>query len=374
MKLLLVSNMYPSKKYPHYGVFVENTEKVLRRMPGITIGKAVLAKHDGKAAKLWGYLAFYAKTVLLGVFGGYDVLYCHFISHAALPLLVIRALNRKIRFVLNAHGNDVVADEPRDHKWVALSHKAVPLAHRVIVPSAYFRDVMCRDFGVPAENILVYPSGGINTQVFYPQDRASLLSKYGLDSGKRYIGYISRIETDKGWDTFLQMAAALRDREDLGFIVVGDGAQRAQFDTMVQELGLTEKIRRYPLLSQKDIAEVYNILEVFCFPTRRKSESLGLVGLEAMACGSTVVASDAGGPSSYMADRVNGFVFRRDSAEDLTRQVLAALSLDDGGKARLQSGMAQTVRQYSKETADGILLEDFETLRRNLNEKSDQAH
>lgn len=371
MKLLLVSNMYPSKKYPHYGVFVENTEKVLHRMPGITIGKAVLTKQDGKAAKLWGYFAFYAKTVLMGLFGGYDVLYCHFISHAALPLLVIRALNPKIRFVLNAHGNDVVADEPKDDKWVALSRKAVPLAHRVIVPSAYFRDVMCRDFGVPAKNILIYPSGGINTQVFHPQDRAALLDKFGLDSGKRYIGYISRIETDKGWDTFLQMASALRDREDLGFLVVGDGAQRAQFDHMAQALGLTDKIRRFPLLSQADIAQIYNILDVFCFPTRRKSESLGLVGLEAMACGSTVVASDAGGPSSYMEQGVNGFVFRQDSAEALTQQVLAALSLDDGDKVRLQAGMAKTVRQYSKETADGILLEDFETLRRNLNERPD---
>lgn len=370
MKLLLVSNMYPSKKYPHYGVFVENTEKVLRRMPGITIGKAVLAKHDGKAAKLWGYLTFYAKTVLMGVFGGYDVLYCHFISHAALPLLVIRALNRKIRLVLNAHGNDVVADEPKDHKWVALSHKAVPLAHRIIVPSTYFRDVMCRDFGVAQENILVYPSGGINTQVFCPQNRDALLGKYGLDSSKRYIGYISRIETDKGWDTFLQMAAALKEREGLGFIVVGDGAQRAQFDAMAQELGLAGKLHRYPLLSQSDIAEVYNILDVFCFPTRRKSESLGLVGLEAMACGSTVVASNAGGPSSYMEDGINGFMFRQDSADDLTRQVLAALSMDAAGKAHLQAGMAKTVTQYSKETADGILLEDFETLRRNLNEKS----
>ena len=180
MKILLVSNMYPSKKYPHYGVFVENTRKVLQKLPGVKLSKAVLSKQDSKWGKLFGYLFFYFKILAMGIFGNYDVIYGHFISHISLPLRLVKKCNRKVRLVLNAHGNDVIADSPRDEKFVALSHKVVPLADHIIVPSDYFKQVMCRDFAVAEDQLLVYPSGGINTQVFYPQPTHGLKEKYGF--------------------------------------------------------------------------------------------------------------------------------------------------------------------------------------------------
>ena len=359
MKILLVSNMYPSKKYPHYGVFVENTEKVLGKLPNVQVSKAVLRKQDSKLGKLFGYLLFYMKILAMGILGNYDVIYGHFISHISLPLRMVKKCNPKACLVLNAHGNDVIADSPRDDKWVSLSHKLVPLADHIIVPSAYFQQVMCRDFGVEPEKILVYPSGGVNTQVFCPQEPKSLKATYQLDPRKKYIGYISRIEVDKGWDTFLKAIAPLEDREDLGFIVVGGGQQEAEFAEMAKQLGVAEKIIRYPLLSQREIAQLYNVLDVFCFPTRRKSESLGLVGLEAIACGCVTVTSDAGGPASYMQDGVNGFVFRRDSETQLTEKILQALSLTPEETASLQAGMETTRKQYCAYNADKILLDFF---------------
>jgi len=359
MKILLVSNMYPSKKYPHYGVFVKNTEKVLHGLPDVKITRAVLCKHDSKPGKLFGYLFFYLRILLLGIFGSYDVIYGHFISHISLPLRLVKKCNPRVRLVLNAHGNDVIADSPRDDKWVAQAHKLVPMAEYIIVPSAYFRQVLCRDFGVAQEKILIYPSGGVNTEVFCPQESRSLKEKYHLEPDKKYIGYISRIEVDKGWDTFLQAIAPLSDRSDLGFIVVGGGDQEAEFEEMAKQLNLSEKIVRYPLLSQAQIAQIYNVLDVFCFPTRRKSESLGLVGLEAIACGCLTVTSDAGGPASYMQDGVNGLVFRKESAAELTEKLLQALSLDREQLAELQEGMEKTRQSYCPRSVDKILLDFF---------------
>lgn len=362
MKILLVSNMYPSKKYPHYGVFVENTEKVLGRLSNVKVSKAVLHKQDSKLGKIFGYLLFYSKILAMGLFGNYDVIYGHFISHISLPLRLVKKCNREARLVLNAHGNDVVADSPKDEKFVELSRKLVPLADHIIVPSDYFKQVMCRDFAVAEDQILVYPSGGVNTQVFCPRETEGLKEKYQLEPGKKYIGYISRIEVDKGWDTFLKAMAALADREDLGFLVVGGGEQAGEFNEMAKQLGVADKMIRYPLLSQTQIAEIYNILDVFCFPTRRKSESLGLVGLEAIACGCVTVASDAGGPSSYMQDGVNGFVFDRNSDAQLTEKLLQVLSLTEQQHAVLREGMETTRQRYCRENADKILLDFFSQL------------
>ncbi len=363
MKLLLVSNMYPTKQYPHYGVFVENAENILRQMPGITITKAVMGKCDGKAAKLVSYLRFYLQILCKGIFGGCDVIYGHFVSHIALPLRIVKLLRPKCKLVLNAHGNDVVADVPADRKWVKLSRKILPHADSVIVPSAYFGKVMMDDFGIAKEKLFVYPSGGVDTQVFHPQSRDALAESYGLDPHKRYIGYVSRIEADKGWDTFLEMAAALQHREDLGFIVVGSGKETPAFEAMAAQLGVADRLIRYPLLSQQEICRLFNILEVFCFPTRRKSESLGLVGLEAMACGCTVVAANAYGPASYMRDGENGFVFDAGSGEALTLAVNRALEMTGVQKEQILTGMEQTTAAYSRQTQDQNLLDHFARLK-----------
>ncbi len=364
MKILLVSNMYPSVRYPHYGVFVQNTEKILAQAPGVKLGKAVLRKQDSKLGKLWGYLRFYAQILCKGLFGRYDVIYAHFLSHVTLPLLPVLALNRRVRLVLNAHGNDVIADTPADDKWVRLSRRIAPKADHIIVPSRYFQTLMEQSFGISSQKLLVYPSGGIDPQVFFPQDRDRCLAALQLEPDKRYIGYVSRIEADKGWDTFLRMAAALSHREDLRFIVVGGGTEQEAFDSLTQTLGLSRQLIRFPLLSQKQIAQIFSLLDVFCFPTRRKSESLGLVGLEAMACGCPVVASDAGGPSSYMEHGINGFVFSSSTPEDCIRQVEQALSLTAEERAHLHKGMAETVSRYTTDTVNAVLLRFFESLSR----------
>lgn len=362
MKILLISNMYPSQKYPHYGVFVKNTEEVLEQIPGVAVKRVVMGKQDGKFHKLATYFRFYMQAVLRGVFGKYDVIYGHFISHVAMPVRMIKALNPKVKIVLNAHGNDVVADMPRDEKWVALSRKVIPLADSVIVPSKYYRDVLHNAFDVPEEKLLVYPSGGINTHLFAPQDPEKVCEKFGLDRNKRYVGYVSRIEKNKGWDTFLGMAAQLKTENDLGFIVVGDGSEVNEFQEMAQQLGVEEKIVRFPLLSQQEIAQLYSVLDVFCFPTYRKSESLGLVGLEAMACGCLVVASNVYGPSSYMENGVNGFTVSPNQPQALADGVKKALCLDTDQREKIKSGMAKTVAAYSRETVDGILQDFFRGL------------
>ena len=82
-KILLISNMYPSKKYKHYGVFVQNTASILKNN-GYQVDVSALKKKDSKLGKLGGYLSFYLKSIFLCLFHHYDYLYAHYISHCAL--------------------------------------------------------------------------------------------------------------------------------------------------------------------------------------------------------------------------------------------------------------------------------------------------
>lgn len=362
VKLLLVSNMYPSKKYPHYGVFVRNTEMILKEMDEIKVTRVSIPKIDSKPLKMMYYLVFYIKMIFLGIFGGFDVIYGHFISHIARPLMIIKKLRRHIRIVINVHGNDVVPDCSKDEKWIPIVRKSMGIIDNIIVPSTYFRDIMINEYHVAETSITVFPSGGVNTSVFFPVERDKVLKKYNLDSSYKYIGYISRIELNKGWDTFLKAAKELVNDEKIKFIVVGDGAESNKYDLLVKEYQIEDRIIKRKLLSQDEIAEIFNILDVFVFPTRRKSESLGLVGLEAMACGSIVLASNLYGPSTYIKDTENGFMFDCNSHCDLADKITRILSLNSNERKQISDKAVLTAYEYSESNISEKLINVFEDM------------
>ncbi len=355
--------MYPSNEYPHYGVFVENTEKILNEMENISVDKVVITKTDNKVKKLFEYLLFYLKIIFKGLFGKYDVLYGHFISHIAIPVLIIKLFNKKLKVVVNVHGNDVVPDQEKDNKWIPLVRKALLKTDYLVVPSSYFKNIMICDYGFPEEKTFIFPSGGVNTSVFCEKNKSSVLDKFKLESDRKYIGYVSRIEKDKGWDIFLDMAHELKScNSKIKFIVVGDGDEMEMYNSKVKTLGLEDDIIKYKLLSQNEISDIFNLLDIFVFPTYRKSESLGLVGLEAMACGTVIVSSDLYGPSTYTIDGYNGFTFKAKDGILLKDKILSVLAMSETELNEIKKNAKKTAYDYSELVVSEKIRDIFEEI------------
>ena len=190
-KILLISNMYPSKKYKHYGVFVQNTASILKNN-GYQVDVSVLNKKDSKLGKLGGYLSFYIKSIFLCLFHHYDYLYAHYISHCALLIKIIKKLKPSIKVIVNVHGNDVVPEDAHDEKFIPLVKSTLPLIDLCIVPSSYYQKVMMEQYGLNEDKIKIFPSGGINFDVFQEIENAK--EKLHLDPNKKCIGYIGRYE------------------------------------------------------------------------------------------------------------------------------------------------------------------------------------
>lgn len=360
MKILLVANMYPSKKYPHYGVFVKNSEDILCSMNDVIIKRLTMGKIDNKGIRLFAYILLYSKIILYACFGNYDVIYGHFLSHIAIPILIVRKFNKRIKIIVNVHGNDVVPDRNKDLKWLKWVRKALCKITHVIVPSEYFKQIMISEYNVDEKDISIFPSGGVDRTVFYKRNKNEMIEKFQLDSSKRYIGFISRIEKNKGWDIFLKAIHLLRNQDNLRFIIVGDGDEQHELNNMISELDIEDSIIRFNLLSQKEIAELFNVFDIFCFPTYRKSESLGLVGIEAMACETLVIASDHYGPSTYMKDSINGYTFTSGDADSLYECILKVLNLSDRQKKQICIKAIETVDEYDKNNISDKLISIFE--------------
>ncbi len=83
------------------------------------------------------------------------------------------------------------------------------------------------------------------------------------------------------------------------------------------------------------------------FPTVRKGESLGLVGLEAMACGAPVIGSQIGGLKDYIIDGKNGLFFEPKNVDELASQLQAFINLPEDVKQQMSQQALQTANRYT---------------------------
>ena len=360
-RILLVSNLYPSNKYKHYGIFVKNVKEVLEEN-GFEIDKSVMYKQDHIFGKIISYLSLYIGTILKGIFNNYDYIYVHFISHSAFPAVFLKRTSKNICLVLNAHGNDVVKDLPFEEKNVRKSKKYIKYADKVVVPSTYYKDVMIRDYNVDENIIYIYPSGGVNTDKFVNIDMNTAKKACNLKEEYDYIGFVSRIEKNKGWDVFLKAIKLLKEDNKIDnkrFLIVGSGAEETQMNSLMKELDIVDYIETRSLVSQEELVNIYNSLKIFVFPTYRASESLGLVGLEAMSCETFVIASENYGPTDYVKNMKNGLFFKPQDYVDLKDKILQYYKLNNEQKKKIRQKSRETAIKYDVRNTKNEILKVF---------------
>jgi glycosyltransferase involved in cell wall biosynthesis len=149
----------------------------------------------------------------------------------------------------------------------------------------------------------------------------------------------------KGQDVFIRAAAGLARRfDDLFFVLVGDGDNRRDYETLVEQLGLRDRVLF--LGWRRDVPNVLANLDVVVLPTVNDFEGTPLAVIEALAANKPVVATDVGGVSEVIRDGETG---RLIPIKDPAAIVAAVGSLlDDPRRAQVmsQSGRELVSRLY----------------------------
>ena len=202
-------------------------------------------------------------------------------------------------------------------------------------------------YGGDPERIEVVPPG-VDHAVFHTEHRDSARSSLGLD-GKRVLLFAGRIQPLKGAGLAVRCLAELDDRDAVLLVVGGpsgeDGeAELARLHALVDDLGLRSQVRFVPPQPHTRLATFYRSADVCLVPSR--TESFGLVALEAAACGTPVVAASVGGLRSLVDDSETGFLVESRDPEDYASCV-AALLADDGLATRMGAEAAARSRRYS---------------------------
>ena len=331
--------MYPSKCYPSFGVFVKNFINSLSNDHKVSFVLSVIkGKHTSFLKKILVYMHHYFEIVYNGLTTHYDLLYLHYISHSALPVLLVKLLTGK-SLVINAHGSDVLSDNKILKINSYFIKKLVLISDCIVVPSKYYKEVMIKKYNIDKSKFFISPSGGVNRSLFAPIEKKN-------NKNELVIGYVSRIDPGKGWDIFLDAFLKIKQKINVRAIIVGDGIDREKLLNKIKSNGINHLVQLYALVPQKELPKIFNQLDVFIFPTTRFAESLGLVGLEAMSCGIPVIGSEIGGPSEYIKNNINGYKFAPGDFNDLVIKIKMFYNLLEDDLQEMKKHSIETAKKY----------------------------
>ncbi|MEH7384316.1 glycosyltransferase [Bacillus sp. JJ1521] len=359
MKILLVSNMYPDDQNPSYGIFVKKTEDFLIN-GSHDVTKIVIYKKNSKIKKLFAYIKHYLMVLFYFVFKSNDIIYVHYASHNALPIILGKTLKKNSVIYVNVHGSDVVPETNYKKKMQFLVKRLLYISEKIIVPSGYFKKVVQDKYNLESTKIFISPSGGISEKIFQP--RAVHFSNFGLSPSMKYIGYVGRIDKGKGWDDFLKAINILVKENKIGnmrFVLVGNGKYYPEVVDYINKNNIGDYLHLYDLLPHDKLSEIYNLLEVLVFPTRRY-ESLGLVGIEAMACKCPVIGTNIGALPEYVINNENGILFEPGDYKALAECIEHFFDMSDEQRNQMKMNAYLTSMEYFNGKVMGDFLEFFE--------------
>jgi starch synthase len=200
---------------------------------------------------------------------------------------------------------------------VWLEQTALAMADAVIAVSKGTRDDILRVTDVCAERIHVIHNG-IDTNIYKPVPATDALERYGVDAHTPYVLFVGRITRQKG---IVHLARAIPMIEPAAQVVLCAGAPdtpelAAEMEDAVsaaqRERGGVVWIQE--MLPREAIIQFYSHATVFCCPSIY--EPFGIINLEAMACGTPVVASAVGGIPEVVVDGETGVLVQLEQQTD----------------------------------------------------------
>ncbi len=232
----------------------------------------------------------------------------------------------------------------------------------IIVSTEEEKQDVVRLYDAEPHKISVVPAG-VDLDLFEPVEKPIAREALGIRE-KRVILYVGRIERLKGIEILLRSVALIEDVADMRVLIVGghpeNDAELDRLRALTTELGLQDVVTFTGAVEQGELPNYYSAADAFVLPSY--SESFGLAALEAMACGTPVVASRVGGLKTFINSGETGYLVPWRCPEPFAQRLEMLLANPELKNAMGLAARARALKMGWGHTAD-CMLECYTALR-----------
>jgi len=338
LRVLVVSNMYPSNDHPAYGVFVRDHVTGLRRAGAHVRTVAITDPRRGLLRTPWKYASLLFRVIVTSLARRPDVIEGHYLTPTALVAATAAWLSRR-PYVLYAHGSDVAL--PHGRLVGRILHRAIGAADEVHANSTWTAHLLAEHFDV--ESVIIPP--GVDTELFRPPAQSA---------ARAGIAFAGGLYPHKGADVLLRALPSLPVEVSLS--VAGCGPEETNLRSLAEQLGIDHRVHWLGEIDHRAVASLLGGAAVTAVPSRR--DALGLVAVEALACGTPVVVSSVGGLAGIPTPDCGSLVPPDDPAalaaellvwlqRDGAREAIEVAAVERASAFALPATAAATLRRLS---------------------------
>lgn len=286
-------------------------------------------------------LALAGKIIDVVKYEKLDIIHAHYaIPHAISGIISKNILqDSKIKLVTTLHGTDItlVGLEPAFHPLIKYS---LDNSDAVTAVSQYLRTNTEQHFNPEKKIKVIYNFIDLDE---YKRNPCTHIKKSIAPNGEKILIHISNFRPVKRVQDTIRILAEVNKTIPTKLILVGDGPERSDAEKLSRELGVSDNVKF--LGKQHALVDLLSAADIFLLPSQ--SESFGLAALEAMSCGTPVVASNIGGIPEVVIHGESGYVAELGDVARMAKYVIGLLTND-----RKWATFSENARKIAEEKFD----------------------
>lgn len=245
---------------------------------------------------------------------------------------------------VKAYGKGLI---PADKFMPFYLHTFLKHCHHIIAPTEGMKAYLSEELGYDDHTITVLPTGiapgSFQTDI---ETRERLREQYGAADIPLFIS-VSRMADEKNVAFLLKSVAEFKARYQKPFrlLMIGDGPGKPHYESLCRRLSLEKEVIFTGKVENQSIAPFYSTADAFLFAS--KTETQGIVILEAFASAAPVIAVDATGVRDLVKNDINGFLTEEKTCAFAER--IQEIAEDSCLRRRLSRGALETAGEYTEE-------------------------
>ncbi len=360
LRVALLTREYPPEVYGGAGVHVTYLARELASLVDLTVHCQGADRPDAVAHRPWELLADANQALrvvstdlsMAAAVGSAQLVHSH--TWYANLAGHLAAMLYDIPHVVTMHSLEVL--RPWKAEQLGGGYAVSSWCERVSATSA--AAVVAVSEGMRADILKAYPEispervlvirNGIDTSEYRPDPNTDVLQRYGIDQARPYVIFVGRITRQKGVPVLLRAASSLIPEAQLVLLAgaADTPEQLAEVTELVDGLRATRSgVCWIPeMLPKHEVIQLLTHATVFAIPSIY--EPLGIVNLEAMACGTAVVGSRTGGIPEVVAEGETGLLVPPGEPEPLADALNVLLRDPERARAMGQAGRKRAVAEF----------------------------